>query len=65
MCLQDLHPGLQQECQSLYRRLPGIQDVVVKNDHFRNLSLPRDRYLYRFVLQVSSLITQNILPMSG
>ncbi len=53
--------------RDLYRRMPGVAEIQVRDDHFRRIALHRNNAFYGFLLDVCQIIHRNLLvdPASG
>jgi 5-methylcytosine-specific restriction enzyme subunit McrC len=59
--VKDLDKNIRYELREIYRKLLQIRDIDLECSHFKKVKLHRNNLFYRFVLNVSRIIHENIV----
>jgi 5-methylcytosine-specific restriction enzyme subunit McrC len=59
--VNDLDKNIRYELREIYRKLLQIRDIDLDRSHFKKVKLHRNNLFYRFVLNVSRIIHENIV----
>lgn len=59
--VQRLDKNIRTELIEIYKKMLQISDINLSNSHFKKVSLHRNNLFYRFVLNVSRIIYENIV----
>jgi len=58
--VKNIDNDLKDELHLLFRKLPPISEIQIRNSHFKQIRLHRNNYNYDFVLKVCQIINENL-----